>query len=538
MAIALLHSFIGTVPDEPGLFPIGNTIPKGWEPDPNTYQPGAFPTPYGRAEATALVLGTGQPGVPLFDHFQWLLMGLLSGVLRVVPDDLRRLDNLGQSLDLVDPEARYFARIVWDEPGKTTTFGVTYRTCLLWSHARRTTDDWNRLSNAIAPRRSIALALLAQWRETLHSAKAWSAQAVPWQRAIELILQQGGDVRTDAASLRSDTAHQGPLYVLVSAEDPTQKPRLEWLYLPVYAKGRLQQFRSRLQAKPSKTSDSAVLLDASGAACARISTLPQVAAGASKLAAGIGTLEIIDTGAAAGIGAPQTEELARLLEPVRQALKEAGRSTDPASIRAAPWAYPDALRLMAFLQEGIAEGVILSNAAHMACIGGAQVPDESSDQVASLQIGQQKLVLMDALGDKGLFELRALGLTLYRVFIGELGIKQGVLTTGVNVSVLGQVSSPFAADSKNPLESAAWVTQIVAAEPPLAIRKRFATLQRLVATYENAEPMLAKSARSFAAWAADRGASVAPLGKPADRNLSFNVGGQVLVLGVDVPTFD
>jgi hypothetical protein len=535
-SLPLLHSFPGNPIDAKGLQRLGNTIPRGWEPEPNTYDPAAFPTPFGRAEATALVLRTGTLGVHrLFDEFKWLLLGVVSGVLRVVPDDLVRLDNLGRALMLVDPEARYFSRIVWGTSGPATVFGMTYRTCLFWSHARREDSDWSRLRSAVEPRMSIALTLLDQWRKTLQSSGRWNAQLVQWQRAVDLIIDQGGAAGGSDVSLRADTVNVGPIAVLLPTGEGAQSQRAEWLYVPSYDPGRLGRFRSLLQANPTQGPEGLVLLDPSGAVRARISTLPQVTTDGKKIAAGVGSVEVVDGTPVAGGGPPRTDEVRRFLEPVQRVLSEEGRAIDDASVRRQPWAYPDALRLLAFVSDSVPEGAILSNRAHMACVSGAMLPDEAGDDLASLPVGTQRIILVDRIDAMALHELRGLGLLLYRVFVGEVSLRQGAFVPGSVPSSFAEAAEPFAAPSKNPLEPAAWVTALVSKDPPLALVKRLATLQRFVATYANAEPILAKAARSFAKWAADRELPIAPMGRAASRTLGLTVAGQSLLLGQDSP---
>lgn len=532
-AIPLLHSFPGNPVDGKGLQALGNSIPVGWEPESNTYDPAAFPTPFGRAEATALILKAGAPGVELFEHFRLLLLGVLAGVLRVVPEDLARLDNLGRALMLVDGDARYFCKVV--EPATSLTFGASYRSCLLWSHARRDASDWNRLRTAIDPRLGFALALLAQWRDTLRSSGRWSGQVVAWQRAVDVILEQAGTIALDPASLDADSRQTGPFLAQLPFGDSARPARAELLYLPAHDPGRLRRFRALLQATPSTTQDSVTLVDTASAVRARIVILPAVATGANKLAAGVGAVELFDGTAAPGTGAPRVEEIERLLEPVCRALIEENRPVDTDSVRGALWAYPDAIRLLALTRGTVPATILLSSAAQVACFAGAALPPESSEDVGFLQVGAQRLVLLDKLGDVSLLELRALGLTLFRVFTGELTTRAGVLTRGTAAPLLHVAGPPFASDSRNPLEPSAASIQAVNGEPPQELRKKLATLQRFVATYAGAELLLGKASRSFAAWAADRDEPVAPLGKVGERSLPLQVTGFTIPLAADAP---
>ena len=522
-AIPLLHYHQLPPKDVPGLVPLGNSIPNGWEPEANAYEPAAFPTPFGRAIATALVLQSGQPGVALFDQFKLLLLGVVSGTLSVVPDDLDRLDNLGRALKLVDPDSRYFARAVWREGGTAVTYGVTYRSCLFWGHARRSAEDWTRLSQAVQPRLDVAFSLLAQWREGLVQAEKWAPVTIGWQRAVDKIVEQSGGVSASAASLREDSAQSGPIFAVLPSGDSVAPLKPDWLYLPTYDKGRLKRFRALLQATPQSVAGAVNLVDTAGGVRASV-TVPAVAAGASKLAAGIGSVTFFEGTAQPGTGKPQTEAFERLLEPVKRALQEAGRPADEQSIRRAPWQFPDGVRLLELIRGAVADGLILSNAVHVECINGADLPPESRDDIAYLTVGPKRLVLADRMGDRSLLELRAFGLILFQVFIGELAVRSGVSGQGPKPPIFGSTTAPFAPGSDNPLEPSAASVQAVSGEPPLAVVKRLATLQRFVASYAGGEPGLAKTARAFADLAASPAEPVCPPGQPGLCHLPLAVG--------------
>lgn len=522
-AIPLLHSHQLPSLDVAGLQALGNQIPNGWEPAADAYVPAAFPTPFGRAVATALVQASGQPGVPLFEQFKWLLLGVVTGTLTVLPGDLGRLDNLGRALELVDPEARYFARLVWRDGEGAVCYGASYRTCLFWGHARRTAEDWTKLSQAVQPRLEVGFSLLAQWREGLIAAEKWSPTAIGWQRAVDKIVEQSGGIANNVASLREDSAQAGPILVALPSGHSVTPVKPDWLYLPMYDKGRLKRFRALLQGAPHSATNAVTLVDTAGRVRASVA-VPAVAAGASKIAAGIGAVSFFEGTAAAGTGKPQTAEFERLLEPVRRALQEAGRATDEHAVRKAPWQFPDGIRLLELIRGAVSDGLILSSAVHVECINGADLPPETSADIAFLVVGDKKLVLVDKIAGKELHELRAFGLILFQLFIGEFTLRNGVIGQGPKASIFGTSATPFAPGSDNPLEPAASSMQAVLGEPPLAVVKRLATLQRFVATYGGAEPLLAKASRSFADWAASIDQSIAPLGKPGLRNLPLAVG--------------
>ncbi len=538
MTTALLHSYSANVPERPGLFPLGDgtNLPAEWQPDPRQYQPAALPTPFARAEATTLVLEQSAPGEhPLFDQFGWMLLGVVSGVLRLAPDDLRddRYDNFGKALLQVDDGARYFSRVVWpDGASGGLLFGASYRTCLLWPHARRVASQWNALAQAIQGRQSEALVLLAQWREALRRQGRWSAQLVAWQRGVDATL--GNNVATDVDVLRTGAALHGPVWAVVPTGDPARPTRAEPLYLPVLDPGRFERFRDLLQSTPRRAPDgSAVeLADAAGAACARIET-PRVAADASTLALGAGNLSFGQQRGALGEGAPRLAELEELLEPVRLALQKEGRATDAASVRAGIGFYPDALRLLDQVKEAAAPAdLILTSRLQVLALRGIRVPTEDSDDIASIDAGGKRVTLVDRVGESALFELRALGFLLFRVFSGELAVRDGAIVSGGNPASFAG-GAMIAADAKHPLEPSSALYQAVAAAPPSALARRLALLQRFVATYRSAEPMLDKAARSFATWAWGTGTAVAGLGKRGDRALPWRVAGLELRLARD-----
>ena len=539
MVTALLHSYSATIPEKPGLFPIGDgtNLPADWQPDPRQYQPAALPTPFARAEATTLVLEQSAPGEhPLFDQFGWILLGVVSGVLRLAPEDLRdaRYDNFGKALLQVDDGARYFSRVVWpDGASGGMLFGATYRTCLLWPHARRVEAQWNALAQAIQARHSESLVLLAQWREALRRQRRWSAQLVGWQRGVDAIL--GTTVgATDLEVLRTGAALHGPVWAMVPTNDPARPTRAEPLYLPVLDRGRFDRFRDLLQAMPRRSADgSAVeLVDTAGAACARIDT-PRVAADASTLALGAGSLALDQRRVALGDGAPRLAELEELLEPVRLALQKEGRATDAASVRAGIGFYPDALRLLEQVKEAAAPAdQLLTARLQLLALRGIRVPTEDSDDVASIDIGGKRVTLVDRVGETDLFELRALGFLLFRVFAGELAVRDGAIVAGtVSASFAG--GAMLAADAKHPLEPSSALYQAVATSPPPALAYRLALLQRFVATYRSTEPILDKAARSFSTWAWNGGVAVAALGKCGERTLAWRVPGLELPLARD-----
>jgi hypothetical protein len=537
MATALLHKYSAALPEKPGLFPIGNgtDIPADWQPNPRDYQPAALPTPFARAEAMTLVLQQSAPGDhPLWNHFRSLLLGLVGGVLRLVPDDLRdaRYDNFGAALLQVDDGARYFSRIEMPGGGAGALVGATYRSCLLWPHARRAESQWNELAHAVQARESESIALLSQWREALRRQGRWSAQLVAWQRGVDAIL--GSTTATSLDTIREHAALVGPLWAVMPASDPTRPTQIEPIYLPTLEPNRFARFRDLLQAIPRRGADGASLEIADqGGVWARIET-PRVAADASPLALGAGNLRLESRPGAPAEGEPRIAELDELLEPVRLALHKEGRATDSTTVRTGLGLYPDTLRLLEQLKEAAAPAdLLLTTRLQVLALQGKRLPTEDGDDGASLEVAGKRLMLVDRVEGVSPFELRALGFIAFRVFAGELVLREGALCSVDGVAPSFSAGAMLAADAKHPLQPSDALYRAVAEPPPPVFARRLATLQRFVATYRSGEALLDKAARSFASWAWASGTPVAALGKRGDRSLPFRIGGAELRLARD-----
>lgn len=521
------------VPPQSGLFPLGNSLPAVWAIE--TLDPEAFPTPFGRAEALRLQQASAEEskGKALFRHFQLLLLGVASGALRVEPANLASgdYDNLGQALLQVDPQAQYFCRLTLASTG--LLYGVSYPSCLVWSHARRTDGDWDALSRAIG-NKTEALQVLADWRKVLQDAGRWRREVVVWQRAVDVVLEQGGaQPSADLRSFHRDCRLVGPIRCELPIGDANGTVRPELLYLPTSAPGFSDSF-VRLSRLPAEVQDQSLLFrTASGKTAGAIRVLP-MSKNTDEVALGTGLVEGLDERALAEVSATQmlqADALRDLLQPVAQALGEINRTVDRASVLACPALYPDAIRLWAQRLARPAHQPTLTRRAELLLVESAS----ASPSDAEVQLGgglkvrlegsqrQVDLLLLERLGEIEVLDLRALGAVLWQVFVGEGTLGQGHL--------LGPSGQPLLIPGAL-LEPPASIYEQVA-QPPGALRSRLATLQRLVAAYPDGagalERVLAAAARSFARWASDR-PDIAALGRTGGPTVSVG-----LPIGLSLP---
>ena len=555
-SIPLLHVWgAGPVATARGLFAIGTgtEIPNGWEPNPGEYEPQAVPTPFARAEATRLVLARVEEAHDhyLFDQFRWLLLGVASGVLQVEPADLGdpAYDNLGPALRQVDPEARYFCRVLWPGNGNMM-MGASYRSCLFWGHARRAKLEWDNLARMVRPLEAQAKTLLADWRESLRLAGRWEPHQALWQRGIDYVL--GQTVFSEGLSdLADDSTMRGPIWLELPTGQVDPPLRVEPVFFPTLAPGFAASFVELCKLKPSVGEAAVELRDARGTLLGAI-RMPGAGAQADGLAIGMGLLDLAGPDVAR---VPSVQQkiwvmgeggLRQVLRPLEQALGHWGRSvTDPAQILACPFLYPDPLRILAARGLWVGSGPQpTGRAAYQLGAAGVPIPtgDGAGIEAAVADFGTEdsplQLILVDRAGGLVVLDLRALGYVLWKVFVGEAELVPGL---GGNMGDAESYEPLLIHSPEHPFEATSLCYEFVSTELPVDVplRRRLATLQRFVASYvakqqpSETDRVLERAAQSFARWASGL-SQVAALGHPGQRTFSYTLPlGTSLDLAVD-----
>src|SRR5688572_16170863 len=192
--IPLLHRLpagLGKGDQIPRLSKKGEPIPADWVPADLRYVPEAFPTPFGRAEATRIALESldRASGNKLVIAFETMLLGVATGDLYIEPFHLRHADydNLGRALLKVDSEVEYLA---WVRDRTGRPFGVSSPDCLFWGHARREDGEWNELNERLQPKKQRALELLSDLREALTRAGRWAPGKIAWQIGLQSLTEK------------------------------------------------------------------------------------------------------------------------------------------------------------------------------------------------------------------------------------------------------------------------------------------------------------------------------------------------------------
>ncbi len=544
-SIPLLHSWDNQkVEVSHGLFTIGDghTLPRLWEPLAREYDARALPTPFARAEATRLVLAQADAaeGHELLTRFTLLLLGVAAGVLRLQPRDLQTpaFDNLGRALLQVEPDARYFSRVVW--PQAQLVYGATHRASLLWAHARRTKHEWDQLAQAIQPLEAHAYEVLADWRETLRRSGHWNRELVDWQRGVDFVLGE----RSGSEGLRMLGEHTqltGPalleLPVAPTADAPDGSVRLELIYLPCYSRGFADEFVKLCSYKPVPQVGGVEFQDARGSAIGRIE-MPAGGADVAPLALGMGTLAPIDLGVARvphAVPRLWVEGEGGLIDALKELSHELTSMEPPRpltleAVRAAPVLYPDPVRIL--MQRGYwpdrsagaRRDTLTRNAKLMLSSKGLAMPTaEDADALGGAWAavgadGQQRLVFFDEVQGIQVLDLRALGFVLFRFFVGEAELDE---SAPGNLRDAEHLAPLLVHSVESPLEAHAEVYRAVAGRAEDRLAARLGTLQRFVAAYparEGANRVLSRAALSYARWAGNR--DVEPLGRtPAEFTL-------------------
>lgn len=558
MPIALLHPWNPTEKAEKGLFQIGSdgrTIPDVWRLKPAGCEPEAFPTPFARAEATRLVLEKVETAHPLFNEFRWLVLGIAAGVLSLEPEDLSSpdYDNLGRALMQVDKDAQYFSRISFGP----LLYGVTYRSCLAWGHARRQGQDglgadWAKLAAAIKPLEKHALQVLADWRDSLRS--RWSPPDFPWQRGIDELVGNT-PVSPGREELAANASMVGPIWLDLPSGRTDVPPRAEPIYFPSYEPGFAARFRALLSVAPRKASGGNIeFRDGRETLVAQIRLPSGGHTGDSfaSIALGAGRLDFVESGARVApeggkVYVEGTGGLLQLLEPLKLSLAQSGRPVAGAAstIDAAPYLYPDPIRLLLQFRRSVFDPpskdgatVFLTHWA-MGKINDARksIPDagdvKDSDGATALMIhGDTKtqVILLDRLGDVEIGDLRALGSVLWRVFIGEADVAPQ-LAGNIADEDLAALLHHSASRVLEPVPKV--YERVVGNMPAEELSKRLATLQRFVHSYASSPDgvlkLLERAARSFADWA-NGGVHVHALGRKSKEAVIYR-----LPIGVELP---
>ncbi len=547
-SIPLVHSWDNQpVQAASGLFTLGNgvEIPARWQPQVADIDAPAIPTPFARAEAVRLVLARADEGTnhDLLRDFKWLLLGLAAGVLRLEPADLvnEEYGNLGRALLQVDPDARYFCRVLW--PDRALAFGATYRSCLMWGHARRTKEDWDRLAAAVQPRHAQALTLLSEWREVLRRMGRWAPGRLAWQRGFDSVVG-AAEPRRDLKTLRDDATLVGPVMLELPPDRGDDALRIEPIYLPSYSPGFATRLVNLCKHQPQVAKAAIEFPDARGVIIGRL-RLPASGKDLDVLALGSGLAEVPSA------DSPQaptgTQKLwvqgpggvAELLKPVQLALEALSRPVTKAAINTMEVSYPDPVRIL--VQRGLWPGMSAQSAytsrATLLLASGGQVLPEAQDAESSggvqvtLESGTNvaRLILVDRLGDVDVLDLRALGYVLFRVFVREAG---ALPELGGNLGDETTFEALMVNTMESSLEPAMRVYEAVAVPPSEGLRRRLAAMQRFVKTYETAAPgvdrVLDRASKSFARWASGL-PEVKPLGRKGTRTVVYR-----LAIGVEL----
>jgi hypothetical protein len=207
--------------------------PKDWHPtrveDLQSY---AFPTPYAEAERicawTRLAEGRGLPA-----RYRNLVLGLTLGHLTLEMLDLDVADDFGRALLNIEPDI--FLGLLWRPiPGETAPrlFGATHPRAFVWPHARANTfaPAWDKLDETIAsdPDYPKALQLLAEFRKALDNNGLWK-DTIPWMLGLKKMLPDDVAPSDDLRLLRRHCRFVGPISLAVAGKN---EPEL--IYWPVY----------------------------------------------------------------------------------------------------------------------------------------------------------------------------------------------------------------------------------------------------------------------------------------------------------------
>jgi hypothetical protein len=543
-SIPLLHVWDNQkIAPRTGLFPIGDgvEIPKTWELPPGEYDARALPTPFARAEATRLVIGRVDEAAehPLLLQFQWLLLGIASGVLTVEPQDLTSpaFDNFGRALLNVGEDVRYLGRIVWLE--RELAFGATYPSCLVWSHARRTQSEWDALAQAVQPHQTHALAVLADWRELIRQAGRWNRERVAWQRGVDYVLGETGP-SAGLETFHRNSSSVGPVHLDLPTNEAESATQRETVYLPTYSPGFADAFVKLCNFQPSSAPGAVEFRDGQGKAIGRI-RLPAVGADADPIALGMGTLEMLDR---VSPRVPLAEQklwvqakggLVEHLKPLALALSQRGHPLVAAAVNGAPFVYPDPIRVLfqrgywPDASPGARRDRLTGRAELLLASKGLPLPSGEEAEAngggfALLGTGDATLraAFLDQFNGVEVLDLRAIGLILFRVFIRDANIGA---EAGGNIEDAESLAPLLIHSAEHPLEPHADVYKTVSAGPAPTLAKQLATLQRLVAAYSGPVSasgvgrVLDRAARSFASWA--HGSAVVPLGRRPSKPTDF-----------------
>ena len=559
-AVPLLPSWDAVISTTHGLFTLGDgiQIPSAWEPKPSDYDPKAIPTPFARAEALRLVLARIDEAKdhPYAVHFRWLLLGVAAGVLELEADDFgsERYDNLGRALRQVDPDARYFCRLI-GPAGAPRSYGITYRSSMFSPHARRAASEWNELADAIKPRETQALALLSDWREALKRAGRWSPNlpGCDWQRGVDHVI---GSVASSSASLerlREDARFVGPIWLCLPTGIPEQPVRQEPVYLPSLALGHAARFVKTCQLQPRDDAASAgiIFLDSQRKPAGLI-RLPSAGAETNAIAVGMGLLAFPD----APMAPPTSHEmwvtaqggqpgLVDLLRPVVLALQKIGRPVDAAHVNGCPPLYPDPIRIL--VDRGLwpdvgggrkAQSRRMTAALMIAggrALDSATIDREGGETVALGGEAEPVMVtLLDRLGETEVLDLRALGYVMWSVFVGDAEVAEALEG---QLAMSDTLEKLLEHTRDRPLEPRKSVYDHVSVAPSPTLGCRVATMQRFVQAYRSGAAglprLLDRAARSFVVWASGL-SSIVPLGRPVARFLSYRLPtGEELRLALD-----
>jgi hypothetical protein len=503
-------------------------LPTAWQPDVRDLRPESFPTPFGRAEATAFSLAFGteeQLRTERFaSRFRILVEAAALGLLEAEVIDLSfDAGRLGKALLEVHPERegyRYLTILKRRAGGQETIFGASSPRCLFFGHSRRTEPEWSELKNQVERNSNLndAHLLLAEFRESLRNRNQWDPKNIPWMRGFDLLVKNTR-VTEGLSRYRDDSRTLCPV-PLWTGEPAGGIRKHDVLFFPTldkgYGKRLLEWMRGTVDEQSESSAGFVRILNERNDVLARI-RLPKSREGVNAAYLGAGLVRPAEPAVAPRGAKPRLDDDQRgrgflsVLQPVFRSfdgLRRQAVVSDPAH-------YPDivsrTLRAFGDVHTGLAQRVYFSQSVEEWARDQGAYPDDSALEgeeggpngfVANLDTG--KAVYVERWNDQVFHDLSSLGYVLFQFFSGQALLADGQLVADDGEPLVISAEGRPIDVQRGPY---AFVTE---AKNKDAIARRLATLQRFHRSYSNRKVSapggtLAKLAgRAFVNWALGR----------------------------------
>lgn len=442
----------GAVGDPHPILSEHHALPDPWRPpkpvanpDPAKRDPStSYPTPFYRVEAVRRALKDLED-TEVFKRWTNTLLAVVGGLFRLESIALDKDGGaFGKVLAAADGDRKQIVTCRFTLRGQERLVAISDPEVGFWPAARLSPEDWQTVDQEIHSVRGSALALLADLRQAMRAADAWTP-IIPWMLGVDRII---GEAVGDGKAWATHGRGEGPFRLKVLRSGA---PAIEDLYLPVWSEGWGLRIRTFVHMNFASDRGVVKVRDANN----RDQYEVIVPGGPARRGKGVVT--------AVGTAPPSVDTARLNLEGptgLFAALStlfpgSAQAKVDPLDVNQRPWTHPDVVRVLvhslgpagmpADRVAGGAGGHYGNTSILACCLADADLPSPQAllNGDGFVQVGKpgtEAELYVDIAG--GPQELRRMGQALWSIFIGDLSDGSAVLErAGERIEALAELDA-------------------------------------------------------------------------------------------------